>query len=442
MLRPIVRMPGLRDSPDVSTNSAATYLDVRQSYRYRMPGATTWVALTPVFAGASLAAYRPLDDATGVERVYGAFTRGAVQSITEGVAGHTVVVRMDPLGAGTITAAGLADARAYAQTVPVGATPAALTATGLNGATFLGWFNTHGVEVATTATCAPPAPAADTVLVAKFEPAKVAVTFALVGGDGRFAGNGEASITLPCGIGTAFPSVPAFTYSTAAYVFEGWGHDFPVYVPACATAFTGTLYQTAPRIVRVVPPKRLPRRFRRVGRLVGQRHDQLSHRLQGCGTLPWRSLDEDRPLLGRRRLALRQRRRPRRIRRHRDRDLRSRSRRQPDRRHRRRAGQRLLDPLANHTACTTLNSASLDTYGRLVIRGCDFIGSAGSLYFRSSSYFFTNVIEDGGGRVRLRILHHAARRRLLRRRPRPPLHEQRQRRAQGKPGQLGRPPRT
>ena len=478
MLRPIVRMPGLRDSPDVSTNSAATYLDVRQSYRYRMPGTTTWVALTPVFAGASLAAYRPLDDAAGVERVYGAFTRGAVQSITEGVAGHTVVVRMDPLGAGTITAAGLADARAYAQTVPVGATPAALTATGLNGATFLGWFNTNGVEVATTATYAPPAPAADTVLVAKFEPAKVAVTFALVGGDGRFAGNGEASITLPCGIGTAFPSVPAFTYSTAAYVFEGWGHDFPVYVPACATAFTGTLYQTAPRIVRVVPPSDFPAgsdgsgdswanamtnfhtackaagRYRgevwmKTGRyLVGDASLYANVAVRGgfAGTetetseadpvanptvvtgdvqgndywIPspttpsigtpavWAGLAFTMPNPGRTHTYWKP------------------------------SGNNADDIeyfsvaadavtnalfdgltftcykngclrplgastdiefsrcrfLANHTACTTLNSASLDTYGRLVIRGCDFIGSAGSLYFRSSSYFFTNVIEE------------------------------------------------
>jgi hypothetical protein len=254
--RPYARMPGLLDSCDVSTNSTS-YL--YQSYRYRAPGATTWTALTPTIAAVSQSTtFGPIPDAVQEPRFYGAFARGAVQTVADGTNGCVLVVRMEPLGAGRITATGLEDARAYAQTFPKGTVPAPITATGLRGATFLGWYTTNGVLLSANATYAPEALSDDTILVATFDPARVTITFAIKGGDARFETNLSDTVSLQCGIGTAFPSVPAYEYSTEDYIFEGWDKPFPVYVPAVDTAYTATLFTKSVRIIHVVPAAEMP----------------------------------------------------------------------------------------------------------------------------------------------------------------------------------------
>jgi hypothetical protein len=254
--RPYARMPGLLDSCDVSTNSTSFLC---QTYRYRTPGTTTWISLTPTIANVSQsAAFGPIPDTLQEPRFYGTFTRGAVQTVTDGTNGCVLVVRTKPLGAGGITADGIADERAYAQTFAAGTAPAPITATGHEGATFSGWYTTNDVLLSSNATYAPDALHEDTIIVARFEPARVAITFTIQGGDARFTDTLSDTITLQCAIGTAFPPVPAYEYSTDDYVFEGWDKPFPVYVPAEDATYIGTLFTTSLRIIHVVPEDEMP----------------------------------------------------------------------------------------------------------------------------------------------------------------------------------------
>ena len=79
VFRPAANMPALRETADIASNSESEYI---RTYRYRLPGETTWKVL---LAGETLngAAAVPLEDACGTMRAFGAYTRGAVQALAE-----------------------------------------------------------------------------------------------------------------------------------------------------------------------------------------------------------------------------------------------------------------------------------------------------------------------------------------------------------------------
>ena len=245
----VVRMPGIRETADVATNQPTAFPPL---FRYRLRGASAWTPLLPAAnSGLDGSTPRPIPDACGNDRVFGTYTRGAVQPLANAAeTGVSLVLRADPPSGGTFSAPGHAQAVATnAAITPVTALPAA-------GASFLGWYDETNALYSSAATLAIASLGEDTLLTARFGTPEVTLTFDL-GTYGTFVANGLATLATNVPAGTAFPGAPAFTADPAWFV-EGWSPALPVATPWTNAAYTAQAVSSSLRILHVVPSAEVP----------------------------------------------------------------------------------------------------------------------------------------------------------------------------------------
>ncbi len=242
VFRPAANMPALRETADIASNSESEYI---RTYRYRLPGETTWKVL---LAGETLngAAAVPLEDACGTMRAFGAYTRGAVQALAEATeSGRTLLLRSDPVKLAVFTGA------PWWQVVPTNGTMTPVTVSGLHGATFSRWVDTNGVTISTSATLSGLVLTNDiTIITAVLSPATVTLSFNL-GLYGVFTDDGTSYKDLECAIGAEMPQL--LVTDAAEYHFEGWAGGLPSKVPSVDTTYVATGVSKNLRVVYLVP---------------------------------------------------------------------------------------------------------------------------------------------------------------------------------------------
>ena len=251
-LRPSAMVPGLRETCNVATNGSTSYGWVFK----RTTADATWQALAPnlnALSGSGFEA-RLVDDAAGVARPSGSFTRGVLQTLTPTAEqGRSLVLRRDPYAGGTFS-------EAASQSVAIGddIVPVTATVTDPDLYELDGWYLTNGTCVSTAATLS--GTLADyltdpvTIIVCKFEAAPVDITLDL-GTAGQFVASGTSQITLSLTPGDVFPDIPAWT-PDPAWVLEGF--DTPAFVPAQATTYHARVVSSAVRIIHLVPEAEAP----------------------------------------------------------------------------------------------------------------------------------------------------------------------------------------
>lgn len=250
-LRPSAMVPGLRETCNVATNGSTSY-----GWVFKRPAEdASWQALAPNLNALSGSGFdtRLVNDAAGVARPSGSFTRGALQTLTPTAeSGNSLVLRREPFASGTFS-------EVSSQSMAIGDSIAPVTATSADPMiyTFDGWY-TNNVRVSTDATLS--GTLSDyltdqvTVMVCKFTATPVAITLDL-GAAGQFVGSGTSQTTLSLTPGTVFPDIPTWT-PDPDWFFKGF--DTPAFVPAVATTYHASVVSSAVRIVYLVPEAEAP----------------------------------------------------------------------------------------------------------------------------------------------------------------------------------------
>ncbi len=235
-------MPALRETADIAANTESEYV---RTLRFRLPGATTWQALLDGET-ASQAAATPLEDACGTTRVFGNYTRGALQTLTEAAEeGRTLLLRSEPEKLAIFTGA------PWWQVVPTNGTMTPVTVSGRFDATFLRWADTNGVTVSTSATLSGLTLTNDiTIVIAVFAPATVTLSFDL-GVYGLFADSGTNYKELECVVGANMPQLSVTDADD--WHFEGWGGGLPEKVPVTNASYVATGVSRDLRVIYLVP---------------------------------------------------------------------------------------------------------------------------------------------------------------------------------------------
>lgn len=240
-LQPAVRVPGLRSTADVALSQTSS---TRPYYAYRLKDTETWRKFNPSQDGTkgTLPIIGPIADATGAERAYGTFTRGAVQALAEPAeTGLSVVVRRDPFVAGTVDPSATA--------VAVGGR-VSLSATSVTGGE-VEWVDEDDQVVATGSTYAFTADGDGTrILTARFATSKTQLTFDLEG-KGTFAESGEDTYVTNLPAHAAFPLMPSVCDGDSWH-FVGWD-NLPTSVPTEDATYFGRWITKDVRRVYVVP---------------------------------------------------------------------------------------------------------------------------------------------------------------------------------------------
>ena len=254
-LIPAAHTPGLRETADIASDGTAPVLASR--FHYRLRGDTEWRPLVALLGGNVAAEPSPVDDANGNARVFGSFTRGAVQPLTDAAEkGVTLTIRRKPLSGGTLS-------RPSTQAVASGNPIVPVTATPSGTSSFLGWYEEDGTRFSESRELAIDSLETNRILTATFGTPIRSVTFDLDVA-GTFDSNGQSTIVVPVHQGDAFPSVPAFTMSQEWFV-DGWSPAFPAFVPASNTTFRADYITRNVRVVHVVPEGEVPVESNRSG---------------------------------------------------------------------------------------------------------------------------------------------------------------------------------
>lgn len=245
---PQVRVPGIRETADVSTNDTSK---VATTYVIRPYGEANFKELVYVTRSVT-ASPSAISDGKGVVRSFGSATRGAYQTMSalaEDSSAKALVVRCDPPFDGGITDG------VNAQMVASGESSSAITVAKSSGAfVFTGWYNENNQQVydATYLTLPAQSLSADTVLEARFKAAQnYNVTYDL-GIYGGFVDTGLNIYTVSCSPGAAFPSAPAYTNATG-WVISSWVEEIPATVPNHDVTIYARGVTTDLRIVYLVP---------------------------------------------------------------------------------------------------------------------------------------------------------------------------------------------
>ncbi len=254
-LRPTAVMAGLTNkTSDIAYNTKGTY---RNSFRYRADASSVWTKLLANYntnLASTDAATMLIGDAFGNPRTLGAFTRGAIQPLSErALSGRKLTVRADPVTAASFEGD-------TTQVLLVGEQSKPVTPTASPGCKFIGWYtDTDNAEPYSTEETLPAITITDDlVLIAKYEVPKVTVTFNLKE-SGTFAVNGLSTYTTNLLSGAVFPAPPQFTESND-YHFEGWEESFPDLVPYASAPLTFTARQVSKswRNFFIVPTDEVP----------------------------------------------------------------------------------------------------------------------------------------------------------------------------------------
>ena len=242
---PAAKIPGLRETADVMTNDFIARCSTH-TYRFRLRGETDWRALLPLDTGKIYSSEgTPVSDANGNVRSFGTFTRGAVQPLTpEAEDGATLLLRVEPFGSGRLS-------RPSTQAVAKGEKIKSVEAIPSEGSSFLGWLNEDGSLFSEALTLERFPLSEDRVLIAKFRPRLVNVTFDL-GNAGIFVDGETSVITLGVGAGGPFPEIPRYIPSED-YAVLGWTPAFPAITPDTDAAFHAQTISAHVRVFHVVP---------------------------------------------------------------------------------------------------------------------------------------------------------------------------------------------
>lgn len=232
-----VRLPLVRDTANVAASSA-------NNWRYRIKGATDWLALVPLQNSAT-SGTEPfsMTDAVGTPRPADSYTRGAVQGLNPVAEnGASLVLRATPAKGGSFGAPGFAQAVATGSAItPVEAIPA-------NGSSFIGWYDGDGTLVSENNPLVIEALSEDKVIYAKFGTPKVALQFNL-DGKGVFE-NGLDQITVEFNAGEVI--VPPTVFMDDDYHFEGWV-GLPDLVPFEDSYYNAQVVSKDVRVFCIVP---------------------------------------------------------------------------------------------------------------------------------------------------------------------------------------------
>lgn len=249
---PVVKVltPGLRETADLAVTDYYVK-DKNVQYRFKPYGSDAWQTLHK--HSSSVVTTEPevlVADAVGDSRPKGGVTRGCVQSLTEqGELGKAVILRREPFGGGDLGGAPSAQ-NAGALDQPV------VTASPVEGAGFLGWFNEAGELVESNPEIDLSSFADGAILTAKFSTKEVTVTFDL-GQGGLFVENNDSTISRTMHEGEVFPELPEYVESDE-YLVEGWAPSFPTFVPNEDLTITAQVLTKASRVFRIVPPDEVP----------------------------------------------------------------------------------------------------------------------------------------------------------------------------------------
>lgn len=245
---PQVRVPGIRETADVSTNNPAK---VGTTYAIRPYGEEGWKELVYVDRSVT-ASPTPVVDAKGDVRTFGGATRGAYQTMSalaEDPTARVLVVRCAPPNGGSITAGSSAQMVAISeecQPVSVGQSSQHFV--------FTGWYDEYGCQIYDGDHLAFPAQemTGDLVVEARFEAAQnFNVTYDL-GIYGGFLSSGENAWTVSCSPGAAFPAPQAYT-NAADWIINGWLEEVPETVPSSNVTIHARGVTKDLRIVYLVP---------------------------------------------------------------------------------------------------------------------------------------------------------------------------------------------
>ncbi len=249
--RPLAWTPGLRETADISTNTAHS-ASAPATFGYSPFGSQSWLPLlSTVNSSVSAASMtKPIGDRFGESRPFGASTRGAVQTLSATAeSGVTLTIRREPLASGALTGA------PNAQSVAAGAAIAPVTAVPASGGiVFSGWYGTNGVLFSAANPLTIPSLTSNLVLVASFESPRTRLTFNL-GGYGVFTANNSSTITIEANYLDAFPAIPEFTLDPAWHAV-GWG--VPDTVPNADATYTLQCVSSSLRTIFVVPEDEAP----------------------------------------------------------------------------------------------------------------------------------------------------------------------------------------
>ena len=245
-LQPEVLTPGLRIAADVAVTTNKIDSNNPMNFRFRPPQAQVY---SPLNADALIGDNPELigDMVDDTSRPEGAFTRGAMQALTEnGEEGFALVLRRSPFNAGTFVEG------PAVQSVLPGETAVPVRAVASDGATFVGYFTEDGELYSSDAKLQVANMSSALLLTARFATDKVAITFDLQGG-GTFSENGSSSITVEAYAGAEFPAVPEYALN-GSYVVKDW-EGVSAFVPFGMQTITvkAALETTVPQVFCVVP---------------------------------------------------------------------------------------------------------------------------------------------------------------------------------------------
>ena len=240
---PGAKVPLLRETCSVATN----HTTLPMSWVFRRPGTTTWEPLAST-TGKNGSAWdgKIVVDATGASRPADAFTRGAVQPLTEAAeTGKSLVLRREPFAAARLTGP------VSQAVVPDAAIePVLASSADPDLYAFAGWETLEGTRVSTSATLEGlDLTEETTVLVARFVAPDVKITFDL-GACGVFTASGTSRLTIELSPGAVFPPVPVWT-ADADWHFIGF--DTPQAVPTSDTTYRARYVSSALRRIHVTP---------------------------------------------------------------------------------------------------------------------------------------------------------------------------------------------
>ena len=248
VLVPSAKTPGIRETADLATNTPST---LTAGFRYRLRGETDWKPLLLGFdSDLDVSTPLPILDANRNERLFGSYTRGAVQPLTpEAETGHTLLVRGEPYYAGSFSKPSTQAVKQGEPIIPVTAIPGPKSE-------FKGWYKTDGTLYSSEETLEIESLDDDLVLVAKFGAPKVNVVFDL-GKGGTFLSNSSSIISVPSEVQGAFPDVPPYAMSKDWCIY-GWDREFPQTVPDSDCVFHAKYVTKDVRIFHVVPEADVP----------------------------------------------------------------------------------------------------------------------------------------------------------------------------------------
>lgn len=247
-LRPKARMPSMRTTINVATNTASFL-------RFKSPTATAWTLyLTSSTIHAnnqklSTETPLPIIDACGEARPFDSFTRGPVQTLSdEAESARTIVIRANPSGAAVFSPS-------HVQVVQPGGMSAPVSFTPVGNVTFSGWY-TNDVLVSAAETLPSFEVTEDVVIEARYSAAPIEITYDL-GQCGVFSEGGKSSLTVSAIPNTKFPATPLYTESDD-WLFVSWSPNVPEQVPWTNVSFSAIYISKDLRIVHVVPPEEVP----------------------------------------------------------------------------------------------------------------------------------------------------------------------------------------